>query len=119
MTFIFCVDNKLNSSDIFIFQRQNLTCMTCNFSFDCRLVPSAELLFYGSCQAGSVQAEHPLAPLCPKALKRTVVLLQHHTLQYDFTKDTFLFPPVGSFVKFPLSSGAWCIITKAIVLITL
>lgn len=113
MTFIPCVDNKSNSSDIFIFQRQPMMSITCNFSFTCRLVSSKELLFYGSCQVRSVQAEHPLVPLCPKALKRTILLLQHHTMQCYLAKDMFLSPSVGCF-KFHLNTGAWCIITKAI-----
>lgn len=50
--------------------------MTCNFSSNCRLVSFKELLFYGSCQVRSGQAEHPLVPLCSRALKRTSLLLQ-------------------------------------------
>lgn len=81
--------------------------MTCNFAFAYRL---AFLLFYGSCQVRSVQAEHPLAPFCPEALKRTILLLQHHTLQCNLAEDILRSPPcVRGFIKFDLSSSVWCI----------
>lgn len=90
--------------------------MTCNFAFAYRL---AFLLFYGSCQVRSVQAEHPLAPFCPEALKRTILLLQHQTLQCNLADDILLSSPcVGGFIKFDLSSSVWCLLKTLLKMIT-